>query len=231
MPIEDSINSLVAKAESLLLIPEIQFSHTDELPIKEIYKLYDARIDDEHKKRIEKSVKDIWEKLGKLNQYREDHQDDERRITQFEHHITVSITKLVDWIRSFVQESLSTNLTLARPDWIEQMKFDGAKSVINNPDYEYLNPGKTTGGLIIMKKRERADQRTTTDIGFTIAIVNCAVKDIKNKSVSKETLVTASPSDAEVFDGIHEFDRLYAENPPGLGVIQIDQNTLEIRHC
>ena len=95
--------------------------------------------------------------------------------------------------------------------------------------YEFRKPGKTTGEIFI-KQKEWLQRELPADTGFIIGIVNCDTVDEEDSRVSEKTLENASTDDLEVFDTIHELERIYGEEAQNisLSTIKIRKDDLTI---
>jgi hypothetical protein len=226
MPIKTLIRELLKKAELLCLSPELA-TGANNLPDSEIYKLFDIYADAATKLRTEVSCNRIYYKLLELPQYRKDHSSEPKLVAHYEHYITSSIHKLIQSIRVRTQESLSTKLATFQPEWMMQMRFDGVQTIVDNLSNYEFGIGQTTGAKII-KQTKWQHHKLASDIGFIIAAVNCPVRNIEDRTISEETLIHSSSGDLEVFDSIHELERIYRETKFGLGIIQMDHNLLNI---
>jgi hypothetical protein len=227
---EEIIKEILSAAQSSYLEIPLK-DKPNSLPNKEIFRIFDDIISKDgasiKNKAVLKSAQIIHEKITLLQKYRYDHGDFSKETEKFERFITNSTLKLVRAIEDFVTESLKHKMTSTSPSWMMPIEYGGVASIKSGESFELVTPSKTTGSLIF-KKRAWESRRLESDIGFITGVVNCNTRDISNRTVSMETLEGASPDDLEVFDSIHEMDRIYSDSTFGLGIIKINKETLEI---
>ncbi len=199
----------------------------EKLPHAQIFEIFENTADEEMKLRVEESAIKILEKLLELPTYRNSHKY--KNIEKFEEYLVRSIKKLFDATNEFVTSANQEQLSQYSPSWnipIQAVTIDHSKL---KGDYDLTLPGKTTGEPFI-KKRGWEARELPRDAGFIIGIVNCETRDEKNSTVSGETLEQASIDDLEVFDTIHELERIFKSETQsiGLSTLKINKANLTI---
>lgn len=234
--IEKRLREITAQGYPLDISLFIESSPTS-LPNRELFALYDyfyppvpaseaTTADAPAENHIDKSIAVINSKLAELPAYRVAHEGKGDLVAHFESYIESSFKLLVKGIRADVAKALATKIKPCNPSWIIPISFEGVDSPTLAANYEIQESGKTTS-LPILVKKEWVTRPLETESGFIVGVVNCSTRDVEDRTVSRETLEGASPNDLEVFDAMHEIERLYS-NPFGLGIIKVNKSTLAI---
>jgi len=207
---------------------DIKIEFPEYLPIKQTFEILENFADDETKLRLEESALKILEKIEELPNYQINHRS--KSVDKFERYISSSIKKLVDAASMFVFSVDDGKLQRCTPSWNIPMRDTKiSKQLLDQRVYEFRKPGKTTGEIFI-KQKEWLQRELPADTGFIIGIVNCDTVDEEDSRVSEKTLENASTDDLEVFDTIHELERIYGEEAQNisLSTIKIRKDDLTI---
>ncbi len=108
------------------------------------------------------------------------------------------------------EEGHSCTIKIKDPLWIKQMEFRGSDDVWQNAEeYKYYSPSKTTRETLISRS-QWTSQKTPYDINFGVGVVNCDINGerVHSPTVCEATFLRSSEGDIDVFDSIHELDRL-----------------------
>lgn len=226
IPLKDLFANIESEAHKIGL--NIGIESTEHLPKEQIFTIIEQTADEETKLRLRKSAELIIQKLAEFREYETKHISKE--IGKFENYLQRSIEKLFNATNEFVFSLQDGKLQPYFPSWnIPMQGVQLNRDVVAQGTYKFTTPGKTTGEIFI-QKGEWIQKKLPSDCGFIMGIVNCETIDESDSTVSFETLEQASTDDLEVFDTIHELERIYKSETQniGLSTIKINRDNLTI---